>query len=223
MPGRSLIPACLPLMLLAACQSTSTQPSTVSEAKAATLAETKIEANAYAATPASIPARCAITLAGGPPPKPAKGADFGSAAVKNVSKNVSRNLISGIAGQVAGPLGGAVAGGLAMDAIRPEQDLKGQWTATDGSDSCGCTLDISSGINLQGKSSDKGKLAPKGCGNPLLASAARWSLGYSFTGYDAPFSLTDSRGRTIASMKRNGMDHFSGSLVDGTPITIWRK
>lgn len=166
--------------------------------------------------------QCAMVIAG-PPPKPAKGADFGGAVAKDLGKNVSRNILSGIAGQVAGPLGGAVAGGLAMHAIRPERDLKGAWTATDGAPTCGCTVDVSAGINLQGRTADKGKLSAGGCSSPLLATAVRWTLGHSFTGYDAPLDLFAANGAKVASLKRDGMDYFSGALADGTPVTLWRK
>ena len=179
-------------------------------------------ATAYAEPAARTAAQCAMQIAG-PPPKPAKGADFGSATAKNLGKNVSRNILSGIGSRVAGPLGGVVLGAVAMDKIRTEQDLKGEWSATDGSPSCGCTLDISSGFNLQGKTVYNGKLASRNCTNPLLASVAKWNLGHTFTGYDATFDLVDRSGGKVAALKRDGMDYFSGTLADGTPVTIWRQ
>lgn len=223
---KGLIAMAAAMLALPACQS-SGQQSSVAAAPAppAAAAAPAASTAAYAAAPApaATPGQCAIQIAGGPPPKPAKGADFGQAVAKDIGKNVGRSLISGIAGQIAGPLGGAVAQGVALNAVRPEADLKGSWTATDGSATCGCTLDVSSGINLQGRSSNKGKLAARGCTNPLLASAASWTLGHSFTGYDAPFDLMAANGQKVASLKRDGIDYFSGTLADGTPVTIWRE
>lgn len=174
------------------------------------------------AAASAVPAQCAMAIAG-PPPKPAKGADFASATGKNLGKNVGRNLIAGMGGRIAGPLGNAVAGAVAADAIRTEQDLKGAWTATDGSATCGCTLDMQSGINLQGRTVYNGALKSRDCGNPLLARAAKWNLGHTFTGYDATFDLSAADGTKLASLKRDGVDYFSGQLADGTPLVIWRQ
>ena len=223
-----LFSAGLSLAALSACQSASTASKPLAlQAPAASAAAASAPA---ATTPAPVqgtpttvalasaaPGQCAMVIAG-PPPKPAKGADFGKAA----AKNVGRNVFAGLVGQAAGPLGSAVAHGVALNAVRPEQDLKGTWTATDGSSTCGCAVQVSSGINLQGKSSDKGKLSAAACSNGLLASAARWTLGYSFTGYDAPFDLYSADGAKVATLNRDGMDYFSGTLADGTPVTLWR-
>lgn len=184
-----------------------------------------LSASAYASS-ADNPAagQCAIQLADGPPPKPDRGSDIAKNAVgKNIARNVGRNAITRIGGRVGGGLGAAVAGGLASNSIRTEQDLKGVWTITDGSANCACQLDISSGTNLQMQSSNQGKLKPKGCSS-LVASAARWSLGHSFTGYDAPFQLlAPDRKTVIAHMKRDGINFFSGTLADGTSVTMWRR
>jgi hypothetical protein len=132
--------------------------------------ETTQAANADAAAGG----QCSIALAGGPPPKPAKGADFAKNAVgKNVARNAGRNVIAGIGGRLGGGLGGAIAGGIARDQIRTEQDLKGTWMITDGSQDCGCQIDISSGTNMRMQSSNKGRLKPKGCSS-LVAGAANW-------------------------------------------------
>ena len=171
------------LIQLAACQSSSNP---VGNAVAQN--PPAVATEAAFATPAQIassPAQCAIAIASGPPPKPSKGADFGSAAAKNVGKGLGRSLISSIGGAVAGPLGGAVAGGVAASTIRSEHDLKGRWTATDGSPNCGCSIDVGAATNLQMKTANKGKLSPVDCGNPLLAQAKSWTLGHTFTGYDA--------------------------------------
>lgn len=191
--------------------------------------EAEMTANAAAAyapddSPDATPGQCAVRIAGGPPPKPTKGADFAQNAVgKNIGRNVGRNAITMIGGRLGGGLGGAVAGGLASNAIRTEQDLKGRWTITDGAAECGCELDISSATNLQMKSANKGRLKPTGCAS-MLAGAARWTLGHTFTGYDAPFQLLGADNKTvIASMKRDGVNYFSGTLADGTPVTMWRR
>ena len=227
-----LFTAGLSLAALSACQSASTAPKPLALQAPATSATAAAAPDAATQAPAQgtptnvafaavAPGQCGMVIAG-PPPKPTKGADFGKAAAKNVGKNVGRNVFAGLVGQAAGPLGSAVAHGVALNAVRPEQDLKGTWTATDGSATCGCSVQISSGINLQGKSSDKGKLSAAACSNGLLANAARWTLGYSFTGYNAPFDLYSAGGAKVATLNRDGMDYFSGTLADGTPVTLWR-
>lgn len=203
-------------LCISGCQSAKQASVTPAETQAASVTA------AYAEPAAGAAAQCAMQIAG-PPPKPAKGADFGSATAKNLGKNVSRNILANIGSRVAGPIGGAVAGAVAMDQIRTEQDLKGQWTATDGSPACGCILDIASAFNIQGKTVYSGKLSSRNCANPLLASVAKWNLGHTFTGYDATFDLVDARGAKVAGLKRDGMDYFSGTLADGTPVTIWRQ
>lgn len=173
---------------------------------------------------AAVPAACAVAVPGGPPPKPAKGADFGRAAVKNTGKGIQRGIIQQIGGAVAGGLGAAIAGAGARATIRSEQDIKGVWTITDGAADCGCTVTIDSLWQLTGKGNDAGKAKPYGCNHPLLTRTAHWALGYSFTGYGAKFELKSPDKKTVlASMKRDGMHYFSGTLADGTPVTMWRK
>lgn len=169
--------------------------------------------------------QCSADIASGPPPKPAKGADFGKAAAKNVGRNVSRNLISSIGGRVAGPLGGAVAGGLAANSIRQEQDLSGRWTATDGAAAdCGCSIEIRSATNLNLATSNSGRVKSVDCRNSFMAGISRWRLGHSFTGYDAKFELLAKDRKTVlATLNRDGVNYFSGMLADGTPVTIWRR
>ncbi len=168
---------------------------------------------------------CTVPLADGPPAKPSAGADFAKNAVaKNVGRNVGRNVLTQLGGRFGGGLGAAVAGGAARSTIRTEQDLKGSWTITDGASGCGCTLNISSGVNLQMKSSNKGKLSTQDCGNPLVMQAAYWALGHTFTGYGATFELKASDKKTvIANLKRDGLNYFSGTMVNGTPVTMWRR
>ena len=202
----------LSCLVLASCQSTASQQ---------TAGETG-QPPVDAVLAGAAPAQCARPIAG-PPPKPARGSDFAAATGRNLGKNVGRNLIANMGSRVAGPLGGAVAGAAAADAIRAEHDLNGAWTATDGSSTCGCTLDMKSGINLQGRTVHNGSITSRDCGNPHLARAAKWSLGHTFTGYDATLDITAQDGARLVALKRDGVDHFSGTLADGTPVTIWRE
>ena len=170
-----------------------------------------------------LPGQCAIQLAGGPPPKPAKGADFGKAAAKNVGKNVTRNLITIIGGQVGGQIGAAAASGVANSEIRAEQDIKGTWQITDGNMGCACQIEIGGIWKIQGKGKDKGSIKTIGCSSPLVQRIANWALGYSFTGYNAKFELKAKDNRTVlATMNRDGVHYFSGAMADGTPVVLWR-
>jgi hypothetical protein len=217
------------LALLAGCQSTpSTDSSTTTQAgtqagMAAAQPVTTAQSAVQSATAEA--GYCARPIAGGPPPKPAKGADFAKNAIgNNIKRNVARNSISMLGGAIAGPLGGAVAQGVASQQIRTEQDLKGDWIVTDGRPDCGCSVSFSSGVNLQMKSSNAGALKTEGCQSPLLAQAARWSLGYSFTGYNAPLAvLAADRKTVVVQLNRDGINYFSGQLADGTPVTMWRR
>lgn len=201
---------------LAACQSSSE-----------TTTQTAIQKQEFAATTdgGAAAGQCSVSIAAGPPPKPAKGADFGKAAAKNVGRNVSRNLISNIGARVAGPLGGAVASGVAASSIRQEQDLSGKWTATDGvTPGCGCSIEIRSATNLNLATSNNGRVKSIDCRNTLLAGISRWRLGHSFTGYDARFELLAKDRKTVlATLNRDGVNYFSGTLADGTPVTVWRR
>jgi hypothetical protein len=174
-------------------------------------------------SPAAAPAQCTMQIAGGPPAKPAKGADFGEAVVKDTGKAAGRGAIQLAGGLLGGGLGSAVAGGLAQSTIRSEGDIKGVWTITDGSPECGCQIGIDGFFMQQGKGNDTGSVKLKGCSNPQIAQAAAWALGYSFTGYDAKFELKAKDKRTVlATLNRDGMHYFSGTLADGTPVVMWR-
>lgn len=201
---------------LAACQSTG---------ETTTQTETQKQEFAAKADAGAAAGQCSVNIVGGPPPKPAKGADFGKATAKNVGKNVSRNLISNIGARVAGPLGGAVAGGLAANSIRQEQDLSGKWTATDGATpGCGCSIEIRSATNLNLATSNNGRVKSVDCRSTMLAGISRWKLGHSFTGYNAKFELLAKDRKTVlATLNRDGVNYFSGTLADGTPVTVWRR
>lgn len=217
------------LALLAGCQST---PSTDSSTSTQTGTQAGMAAAPQPVTTAQSAVQATTAEAGycarpisGPPPKPAKGADFAKNGIgNNLKRNVARNSISMLGSAIAGPLGGAVAQGVASDQIRTEQDLKGDWAITDGRPDCGCTMSISSGTNLRMESSKAGKLAAEGCQSPFLAQAARWSLGHTFTGYDAPLAILASDRKTVlVKLNRDGINYFSGQLADGTPVTMWRR
>lgn len=219
------------LALLAGCQSTpstdsstSTQTGTQAGMAAAPQPASTAQAIADSQSSTTQAGYCARPISG-PPPKPAKGADFAKNGIgNNLKRNVARNSISMLGSAIAGPLGGAVAQGVASDQIRTEQDLKGEWAITDGRPDCGCTMSISSGTNLRMESSKAGKLAAEGCQSPFLARAARWSLGHTFTGYDAPLAILASDRKTVlVKLNRDGINYFSGQLADGTPVTMWRR
>ncbi|WP_422371805.1 hypothetical protein [Hoeflea sp.] len=183
---------------------------------------------AYAGS-AGAPAQCANPLAGGPPPKPAKGADFAKNAVgKNVARNVGRNVLGNVIG------GGVIGATVASQVVRTEQDLGGTWMVTDGSPDCGCEVRVRTGAGVvsQGfgrntsyrlKDAKGGNMSNISCSNPLLANASRFALGYSFTGYDALLVVEGGNGQPVAQMKRDGINYFSGTLADGTQVTMWRR
>jgi len=224
------------LTVIAACQTPSgtavtqapgagavTQTAAVAAADTATPTVT-----AFAATQAS-PGACAMTLAGGPPPKPAKGADFAKNAVgKNLVRNVGRNVLGNVIG------GGVIGATVASQVVRTEQDLGGKWMMTDGASNCGCEMQIRTGAGViaQGfgttsgyklKDAKGGNMKSISCSNPYLANAARFALGYSFTGYDAVLAIEGGNGQPVAELKRDGINYFSGALADGTPVTMWRR
>lgn len=209
---------------IVSCQSTSNTSAEVASTAAAVPGTASTALVATEAAGGSTSLQCPNTIAGGPPPKPQKGADFAQNAVgKNIGRNVARNSITNIGGRIGGGLGAAVAGGLASNAIRTEQDLKGEWTVTDGAPDCGCSLDFSSGVNLKMESSNQGSLKAGVC-RTMIGSAARWKLGHSFTGYDAKLELlANDRKTVVATLNRDGINYFSGTLADGTPVTMWRR
>ncbi|MCG6856437.1 MAG: hypothetical protein LJE67_00045, partial [Salaquimonas sp.] len=137
---------------------------------------------------------------------------------------VGRNILTMIGGQVGGGIGAAVASGVASSEIRAEGDIKGTWQITDGSPNCACQLAIGGLWKIQGKGNDGGSIKTVGCANPAVKRVANWALGYSFTGYDAKFELKAKDNRTVlATLNRDGIHYFSGTLADGTPVVVWRS
>ena len=178
---------------------------------------------AFAGQSSQSPAICAIRLAAGPPAIPARGKDFGKAVASNLKKDVGRRLLTNLGARLGGGIGARVAGGIANTTIRNEEDIKGVWTITDTSRNCGCSVAINGLFVQKGKGTDSGTAKPKACANPHLNQMAHWSLGWSFTGYDAKFELKARDKRTvIATFNRDGIHYFSGRLADGTPVVMWR-
>lgn len=207
-------------VLLAGCQSLQNNAAVD---PAQSMAEAANATAVMEATPSD--AICSVQLTSGPPPKPSKGADVAINAVgKNVGRNIGRNVLTQLGGRLGGGIGAAAAGGAATSTIRTEQDMKGKWLVTDGRSDCACNISINSGVNLQMKSSNKGKLKTEGCANPALASSQRWRLGHTFTGYNASFELLANDNKTVlATMRRDGLNYFSGTLPNGEPVTMWRR
>ncbi len=73
------------------------------------------------------------------------------------------------------------------------------------------------------KDAKGGNMRNISCTNPDLANVGRFALGYSFTGYDAMLAIESGNGQAVAQMKRDGINYFSGTLADGTPVTMWRR
>lgn len=248
----SLIVTSLPLIVLSSCQSTSSPSTGVLQSAAvqeAQTVDTAIQPVGGAAPTSAIAANnvatqqavasngiavqnttaftgqaCTIQLAGGPPPKPPRGADFGSAVVKNTGNAVKRGIIQNIGARFGGGLGASIAGGVAQSTIRSEQDIKGVWNITDGSPNCACQVSVDSLWKLKGKGADKGFSKLKGCVNPDTKRIANWALGYSFSGYGSKFELKHKDKRTVvATMTREGIHYFTGTMSNGTPVTMWRE
>ena len=223
----------LAFLAISGCQSTSGEQKMADKFDAAdggSLASEAAKPNAFAsASSAGSAGQCAIALASGPPPKPAKGADFAKNAIgKNLARNVGRNILGNVIG------GGVIGATVASQVVRTEQDMGGKWMVTDGSNKCGCEVQIRTGAGVlaQGfgltsgyklKDAKGGTMRNLSCSNAQLAAVNRFALGYSFTGYDAELAIEDANGAPVGSMKRDGINYFSGTLADGTSVTLWRR
>jgi hypothetical protein len=195
-------------------------------AEAASPADATSSELALAAAPAQSPAAaaaCAIALAGGPPPVPPRGADFGSAVASNVGKGAQRGALRILGAQLGGQIG-AIAGDVAANSVRPEEEVRGVWKITDGRSDCGCELALDAAMSFNGTLAKSGKTLKRGCTNPALSASATWALGHSFTGYGAKLEFFSSNRKTVvATMTREGIHYFKGTLSDGTPVTMWRE
>lgn len=206
-----LVSVGLSLSLLAGCVSTGGENLIPSSTDDAAKADSQASIERASASTALSAAPAACTAIAGPPAKPDKIADFAAATAENVGRNVARNVIFG---QIPG------GGLLATKVVRTTEDLNGVWKATDGSTTCGCTVDLRDRGLFGGANP---KMIPKNCSSQL-AGAKFYSLGHSFTGYDAPLTLFGSDGKTVvAKLNRDGIHYFSGALSDGTAVTIWRR
>lgn len=168
------------------------------------------------------PMQCAVPLASGPPAKPERMAAFGTATAWNMGRNVGRSAITGAGTFVAGPVGGAVAGNLAARALPSEFDIRGNWTVTDGTANCGCSLSFAAPGSWSGANPPRGTARTSGCNNPLLASVADWRLDETMTGLEAEMLVYAQNGNRIAVLNRDGPDYYSGKLSTGQSITVWR-
>lgn len=192
--------------------------------EASTSDENSAAAPQTTAISATTGGQCSIRLAGGPPPVPPRGADFGKAVAKNTGKAVQRGVLQQIGGAVAGGLGAAIAGGVGQATIRQEEDIKGVWMITDGSNNCACEVSVDSIYKLKGKGADTGNSKTRACTDTVIQQVAAWQLGYAFAGYGAKFELKKADKKTVlATMTRQGIHYFSGTLADGRPVTMWRN
>lgn len=216
------------MLLVSACQTTSETTTQTADVDSFDTGSAAPVETAFAAQ-ASSPATCAIALASGPPPKPAKGADFAKNAVgKNLARNVGRNILGNVIG------GGAIGATVASQVVRTEQDLGGKWNFTDGSNNCGCEIQIRTGAGVVAtgfgrtsgyklKDAKGGNMKNLSCSTQQLQNVSRFALGYSFTGYNATLAIEGAKGQPVAELKRDGINYFSGTLSDGTPVTMWRR
>lgn len=169
------------------------------------------------------PHQCAVPLPSGPPQKPDRLTAFGTAAAWNVGRSVGRNAIAGAGTFVAGPVGGAVAGNLAARALPSEFDIRGRWTVTDSTPSCGCSMSFTAPGNWSGANAPRGTARTSGCNNPVLANVNDWRLDETMTGIDAELLVYAENGNRVAVLRRDGPDYYSGTLSGGQPITLWRE
>jgi len=169
------------------------------------------------------PLQCKAPLPDGPPAKPDRLSAFGTATALNVGRTVGRNAIAGAGSFVAGPVGGAVAGNLAARALPSEFDIRGNWTVTDGSPSCGCPVTFTAPGTWSGANLPRGTVRSSGCNNPLLASVNDWRLDETMTGLDAELLVYAANGNRIAVLNREGPSYYTGRLSSGQAITLWRE
>lgn len=181
--------------------------------------------NATAAAQGSLigPRQCAVPLPSGPPAKPEPMTAFGMATAWNVGRTVGRNAITGAGTLVAGPVGGMVAGSVAARALPSAFDIRGNWTVTDGTRNCGCSMSYTAPGNWSGANSPRGTVRSSGCNNALLAAANDWRLDETMTGLDAELLVYAKDGDRIAVFQRDGPDYYSGRLSTGQAITLWRE
>ncbi|MEM7461888.1 MAG: hypothetical protein AAF362_04340 [Pseudomonadota bacterium] len=164
---------------------------------------------------------CITELAKGPPSKPARGADFGQAAAKD-NADGGQGLIQTIGGHFGGQTAAATDSANSAE-VSSNEDVKGTWNITDGSPSCVCKLAMDGVFATQGRGSDTGTVKLNECTSPGITNMAAWSIAYTANGYDSKLELqTKDRKTVLATLNRDGVHYFSGTLSNGTPITMWR-
>jgi hypothetical protein len=159
------------------------------------------------------------------PPLPNKAASIaggvaenaGRNAVRNTATNVVTNQITGRIPGFGGVVGAAATQTAAKEALPTAEDVRGTWTATDGSPKCGCQVEFSkSGLWVADY-----VVTPKGCSHPTLASAARFKVvDTGFASQDLVLLAADNT-TEVARLDRKGLDYFQGN-VGGVTMTVWR-
>ncbi|MGI9402171.1 MAG: hypothetical protein ACR2O0_13020 [Rhizobiaceae bacterium] len=171
---------------------------------------------------AAVNPNCKKELADGPPPKPARGADFGQIAANNNSSD-EQGIIQTIGGHF-GEQTAATNDSTTSARTNSDVDVRGTWNITDGSPNCVCKLTVDGVFTTQGKGSDTGTIKINECTSPGIISMATWSLAYTSSGYDSKLELkTKDRKTALAILNREGIHYFSGRLSNGAPITMWRE
>jgi hypothetical protein len=159
------------------------------------------------------------------PPVPNKIGGVVSGAMDNAGRNVTRNVgtnlvINNVAGQIPG-IGGLVAVAATQEAgkevVRTAQDMRGTWTASDGSPRCGCVMEFEkSGLIIADYIAK-----PKGCQHPALAAAARYKvMGSGMTTNDLVLFAEDNV-TEVARLDQKSYDYYQGD-VGGVTVTLWR-
>lgn len=223
------------LLPIAACQTVGTPDPEISATGAIGAADTPLEAAQQggpqgiqqAAQPAALPGTCSaprIQLAGGPPPPPEAITDFAGGVASNVGRNVTRNLATAgaqhVLGQIPG-IGGVIAIASAQTAaketIRTAEDVRGNWTATDGAPTCGCRVELSrSGMFIA-----TNDVKAEGCATPVLARAAQWRLEKTGIMKEDLVLVAGDGASVLARLDRKGINYFQGP-VGGVTVTMWR-
>jgi hypothetical protein len=165
-----------------------------------------------------------LALSGGPPPVPNKAASFAGGVAENAGRNVVRNTGVSAANHVVGRIPGiggvigvAASQTAGQEVVHTAEDVRGTWTATDGSPACGCKLEFA----RPGMVMTKNVVKPQGCLSPALAGAARWQVADTgFAKQDLVLYAADGKSE-MARLDRKGVDYFQGS-VGGETVTVWR-
>lgn len=159
------------------------------------------------------------------PPVPNKAASIaggvvenaGRNAVRNTATNVVTNQVTGRIPGFGGVVGAAATQTAAKEALPTAEDVRGTWTATDGSPRCGCQVEFSK----TGMWVSDYVVAPKGCMHPGLAGAARFKIVDTGVASQDLVLLAADNTTEVARLDRKGLDYFQGN-VGGVTMTVWR-